>query len=193
MGQTLTIHPANASDWESNPGLTVLIAYEDFESGKHAKQTYDFLTENIGRDFHLTNQMWKFDVLSIPKLREIAVRDATQADIIIISSHGQELPEPVTDWIESWLTEGTHCLALVSLCQKSDVTRTDAAAREYLAGVARRGELEFFAQQDKWPGAESGDAAARGKARSGVTHRTLTTLAGAVHREVIIPRWSLKE
>jgi hypothetical protein len=193
MGQTLTIQPANASDREPDPVLNVLIAYEDFETGKHAKQTYDFLVENIGRDCRLMNQMWKFDVLSIPKLREIAVRDATRADIIFISSHGLELPEPVTDWIESWLMEGTHCLALVSLCQKSSITRTGGVAREYLAGVARRGEMEFFSQQDKWPGADSGEAATLAKASSGVTNRTLTTLAGVVHREMTTPRWGVNE
>src|SRR5262249_9137230 len=129
---------------------------------------------------------------SIPKLREIAVRDAAMADIIIISSHGDELPDHVTKWMESWLMEGTSALALVALFEKAeeDVVGS-AAARTYLAGVAKRGQLEFFAQPDQWPGRMEGDEILpfHGLAAN---ERTLSTLAGAVHRDTV-PRWGINE
>jgi hypothetical protein len=153
MQDTLTFHPSASPEAEPNPAFNVLIAYQDLETGKHAKRTYDYLQKNLGRECTLTNQMWKFDVLSIPKLREIASKDAITADIIVISSHGDELPPSVTRWIESWLMQGTSALALVALFEKvEESVGSPMATRAYLAEVARRGGLEFFAQPDEWPG-----------------------------------------
>jgi hypothetical protein len=112
MQHTLNCPPLASTGLEANPAFDVVIAYEDFETGKHAKKTYDFLVEHLGRDCRFTNQMWKFDVLSIPKLREIAVNDAANADIIIVSSHGQELPSHIKEWVEAWLAEPLRYLAL---------------------------------------------------------------------------------
>lgn len=194
MQRTLTFPPADSPDMESNPVFNVLIAYEDFEAGKHAKETYDFLAENLGRECHLTNQMWKFDVLSIPKLREIAVRDATMADIILLSSHGEPLPDYVCKWIESWLMQGTHSLALVALFGPSEAQNGAAASlRQYLADVAKRGRMEFFAQPDAWPAGSRRNMPFFVQRDSLVTTGgTLSTLAGAVHRDVI-PRWGINE
>lgn len=194
MQRTLTLPPADSSEVDSNPLFNVLIAYEDFETGKHAKETYDFLVENLGQECHLTNQMWKFDVWSIPKLREIAVRDATMADIILISSHGDTLPDYVVKWTESWLMQGSQALALVALFDRPEAQAgSGPTARAYFAEVARRGQMEFFAQPDLWPG-----AAARKMnpffvpEGSLVSDRTLSTLAGAVQRD-ITPRWGINE
>lgn len=194
MQHTLTFTPAGSPEVESNPIFNVLIAYEDFETGKHAKKTYDFLHENLRRECALTNQMWKFDVLGIPKLREIAVRDAVAADIIIISCHGEELPEHVRKWIESWLMEGTHALALVALFERADASiSTPFSTRSYLGDVARRGGMEFFAQPDEWPGRKRFDPSIALPSPAKVNERTLSTLAGAVHREFPMPRWGINE
>jgi hypothetical protein len=193
MQHTLTFTPAGSSEVESNPIFNVLIAYEDFETGKHAKETYDFLHEHLRRECTLTNQMWKFDVLSIPKLREIAVRDASTADIIIISSHGEALPDHVRKWIESWLMGGTHALALVALFERTnDSMATPFSIRSYLVDVARRGGMEFFAQPDEWPGHNRLDGSIS-LPTAVLNERTLSTLAGAVHREFPMPRWGINE
>jgi len=193
MEHTLSLHPLNPAETEPTQAFNVLIAYEDFDTGKHAKKTYDFLVEHLGRECHLTNQMWKFDVLSIPKLREIAIRDAVMADIIIISSHGDAMPEHVTKWIEGWVKEGTQALALVALIEgPEDRLGGSSALRAYLAEVAKRGGMEFFAQPDQWPGrVQSNEPFSLQD--SGVTNRTLSTLAGAVHREQTVPRWGINE
>jgi hypothetical protein len=194
MQHTLTFLPSDSSEAESSSAFNVLIAYEDFETGKHAKKTYDFLHENLGHECNLTNQMWKFDVLSIPKLREIAVRDAACADIIIISSHGGEFPDPVIKWIESWLMQGTSALALVALFDGDDLRRESShPMRTYLADVAHRAGVEFFAQPDEWPGRNRMDEALSWRPDSTVSHETLSKLAGAVHREVPIHHWGINE
>ena len=189
MQHTLTRFPGTTTPvLDLNPPFNVVIAYEDFETGKHAKRTYDFLVQNIGADWHFANQMWKFDVLMLPKLREIAVEDAARADIIIISSRGCELPGQVKVWIESWLPIATGPLALVALHPREELMRYNVS-HNYLAEVAKRGNMEFFAQPDVWPRWDSSEIAALSDSR--LSDKTLSTLAGVVQREVSSPRWTL--
>ena len=156
MQRTTNPSPLAMTQPETKPTLNVVIAYEDFETGKHAKGTFDFLVHQLGSEFQFLNQMWKFDVLGIPKLRDMAAKDAAMADIIIISSQGQEPALEVKLWVESWLALGGHPLALVALFAGQDCAdRESNPAREYLAEVARRGRLEFFAQPDEWPGRDA--------------------------------------
>jgi len=179
---------------DANPSFNVLIAYEDFETGKHAKRTYDFLVENIGGDWNFSNQMWKFDVLLLPKLREIALDDAARADIIIISYRSSDLPDHIKAWVESWLTTGTNPLALVALFDPScEPGCPGSAARDYLADVARRGNMEFFAQPDISPGSKSVQSTRGGAENPRSANRALSTLAGAVQGEANLPRWTCNE
>src|ERR1051326_1199971 len=159
MQHALTFPPLSPAGMDANPSFKVVIAYEDFDTGKLAKRTYDFLTEALGPDCSFTNQMWKFDVLLLPKLREIAIEDASGADIIIISSRGRELPTHVTQWIDGWKATAHNPLALVALFDPHQEARGEVnAARSYLAEVARNRNMEFFAQTDvsgSRPGSES--------------------------------------
>lgn len=184
MQHTLSLPPIHVSEPEGNPPVfNVVIAYEDFETGKQAKKVYDFLVENMGEPCEFANQMWKFDVLRIPKLREMAVRDGAAADIILLSCHGSDLPAPVKQWIEGWLAAESRPLAIVALFA-GPATSEREQTREYLAEVARRGDMEFFAQ----PGGEPH----RGQIPESLPalfpnmgERALSTLAGAVQREDI--------
>ena len=151
MQEVVSIPLGSCLDLGERPTFKVVVAYEDFEAGKNAKRVYDFLTQNLGGDCEFSNQMWKFDVLSIPRLREVATKDAYEADILMISSRGgQGLAEGAAFWIESWLAQGTRAIALVALF--GGETQETKAIRSYLAEVARRGGLEFFAQPNLWPG-----------------------------------------
>lgn len=194
MQHTLTYPPTRSSGLEFTPtNFNVLIVYEDFETGKQAKKTYDLLSENLGRECQCTSQMWKFEVLTIPKLRDIALKDAAMADIVIVSCHGQELPRPVQDWLSSWVSAPANTLALVALLDgASEHALHNHAVRTYLADIARQGGMEFFCQPTDWsastwrPGTSVQNSA---QWRS----RTLTTLAGTVQTEVHYPHWGINE
>src|SRR5437879_383897 len=154
MQRVLTSAPLGSSNLETNPSFNVVIAYEDVETGKHAKETYDFVVESLGPDCRCGNQMWKFEVLAIPKLRELAAKDAAMADLNIISCHGRaDLPGDVKAWIELWLGEKGEVIALAALFDSAVEQAEQARAiRAYLAEIARRGQMQFFAQPDEWPG-----------------------------------------
>src|SRR3954467_9795368 len=101
--QSLSLPAFGSSDREANPVLNVVIAYEDLETGKRAMKTYEYMVQQLGDQCLFANQMWKFDVLAVPKLKEIAAKDAAAAEIIIVSAHeGNELPAQVKGWIELW-------------------------------------------------------------------------------------------
>ena len=136
-------------DPESIPVFSVVIAYEDFTTGKHARRACDFVVANLSRKWQVTSQMWKFEVLSIPELREMAAKDAAVADLIVVSSHGHdELPADVKGWIEMWRGCEAGASALVALFDSPPGRAGHArATHAYLAGVAKRGQMEFFA----WP------------------------------------------
>ena len=180
--QTLTLPSFGSSDAEVNTALNVVIAYEDLETGKRAIKTYDYMVEHLGDQCLFTNQMWKFDVLAVPKLREIAAKDAAAADIIIISAHeGNELPHEVKSWIEKWLSYKTRASALVGLFGAESV---DNPVRDYLSAVAKRAKIEFFCQPGLWPG------------KSG-KHETLSpafsVLANVMQEEPAVSHWGINE
>lgn len=149
-----TLHPPISfrPDPDGPATFNVVIVYEDFQSGKHGINTYNHLVKHLGKQCEVSNQMWKFDILVIPSLRELACRDAEDADIIIISCRGTNaLPESVTSWLESWSHKPGHALALVALFDNPE-TQQAQGARDFLSRVARKTGLEFFAQPDAWPG-----------------------------------------
>lgn len=189
MQHALTCPPPECSDSGNHPTFNVLIAYEDLEMGKHAKKTYDFLVDQLGNDCQFNNQMWKFGVLSIPKLREIAAADAAAADIVVISCHGGELPDEVKAWFNLWVNAPDGPLALVALFDSpADAQVRTREARAYLAQQARRGHMEFFAQPDEWPGSQEH----RFRRSAEIHDRALSTLAGAVRAEPAV-RWTWQD
>jgi len=160
MRHTPIVSPAAPSEFDGTSAFNILIAYENFAAGKNAKQTYDLLAAELNPDCRCSNQMWKFDVLNIPKLREMAAQDARVADIIIISCSGDDLPQSVKDWIEDWIPQAHNALALVALFDSSGPGAGDSwAVRTFLMEMARRNGLEFFAQPDVGPDPEQQERA----------------------------------
>ena len=190
MQNMVTLPSLRPARGETDPTFNVVIAYEDFETGKNAKKTYDFLVEHLGEECVFSNQMWKFDVLSLPKLREMATGDAREADIVIISAHGSnDLPTQVKEWIEQWLAAKPHAIALVGLFDAESYLQNLSSA--YLADVARRGGMEFFSQPGVWPGGEKGTAAA--PAEGDRADRTISVLAEMVQQDSNSSHWGINE
>lgn len=183
MQHALTCPPPGAAEFGSSPVFNVLIAYEDFETGKLAKRTYDFLVEHLGNECQFDNQMWKFDVLRLPKLRDMAAADAAAADIVVISCRGGDLPQHVRTWIDSWLDMDDGPLAMVALFDAASELPT-RSAREYLASIARRGHMEFFAQPNEGTGKRTNPD------QSDLNRRALSTLADVIQTELPQSRWN---
>ncbi len=187
--QSLSFPPFGPSDRDFNSALNVVIAYEDLETGKRAMKTYEYMVQQLGEDCLFANQMWKFDVLAVPKLKDIAAKDAAAAEIIIISAHGgRDLPAEVKSWIEMWLGYKTEASALVALF---DGDTEFNPARAYLEDIASRAQIEFFCQ----PSIRLGSAQTRSTTtlahpRSEKTFAFLTT---ATQEVPSFPHWGINE
>lgn len=180
--QTLSLPVLGSSDAEVNPALNVVIAYEDLETGKRAMKTYDYLVEHLGDQCLFGNQMWKFDVLAVTKLREIAAKDAAAADIIIISAHeGNDLPNEVKSWVEQWLAFRTRASALVGLFGTESI---ENPVRDYLASIAKKAKIEFFCQPGLWPG--------KVDKRDSIS-QTLSVLATVMREDREVSHWGINE
>lgn len=191
MQHALNTPPTGSRGFDPNPLFNIVIAYEDFNAGKNAKRTYDFLVSQLGSECSCMNQMWKFGVLNVPKLREMAAQDAGVADIIMVSCSTEDLPNCVKDWVDGWLPHVHNALAIVGLFNPTQPTEKFWATRTYLAEVARRGGLEFFAQPDDWPGHHL----PHGFFLTGTeqSDRSFTSLVSAVQPDLSFPRWGINE
>ena len=194
MQHTLPISRFGYFDAATNPALNVVIVYEDLDTGKKAKKTFDLLAQNLSGACHLTDQMWKFDVLTIHQLSQIALKDAAQADIIIISCRGDELPDHIKAWIEAALAESCNVLALVALIDDAHArSMAGFAARRYLAAVARRARIEFFAQPSLRLPERQPDQPVFSKRNAEVIQPALTPFASVIPRGARSPRWGINE
>jgi hypothetical protein len=194
MQRTLPCPPLGAAGVDVKPVFNVVIAYEDFETGKQAKKTYDLLIENLGGDCQFNNQMWKFDVLALPKLREMAAKDALIADVIIVSCRGgSPLPDSVKRWVDLWQSEKSAAIALVALIDSpQEHVFQSREVRDYLAGIAKRGGMEFFGRPEEGGGrTESVPFIFDGGPKRG--DRPLSTLADVFHRGTSFHHWGINE
>jgi hypothetical protein len=174
------------------PGFNVVIAYEDFETGKHAKRIYDFLVEQLNDECVFNNEMWKFDVLAVAKLRDMAAKDAAAADVIIVSVHGtSELPGDVKSWVEIGLTERTQAIALVALFESPERPAA-ASTRNFLADAARRAGIAFFAQPDSSPSLPV-DIELSDRSKVNRTAKAFSVLTGVISEETSPRFWGINE
>ena len=134
-------------DLDDKSKFNVVVIYEDGPAGRRAKHFYDKLVHELEDECAFSLQLWSFQVLAIPELRESAIQSAAQADFVILSLHGKAgLPVDIKEWIETWskliIGKGSALIALVD----RSTTRggTNASALNYLKGIAKRTEVDFF-------------------------------------------------
>lgn len=179
---------------EASPTFNVVLVYEDLETGKRAMRTYDFLVEQLGEDCLFANQMWKFDLLTVPKLREMAAHDAATADIVIISAHeGNAVSYEVRDWVDMWTAQDTRNIAIVGLFDSEASIVTPV--RDFLEHTAERLGVQFFSQPGVWPeDLEALGAIGKKPISAQPQHeKTFSVLANMVHEQPSISHWGINE
>ena len=194
--QSAATPPSTASsDREDIPIFSVVIVFEDFSTGKQAKQAYDFLVANLSHEWQVTSQMWKFEVLSLPELREMAAKDAAMANLVIVSSRGdRELPSEVKAWIDKWLGHKGDTVALIALFDSPPEQAEHAQATQtYLERVAERGNMEFFTWPQVGPGMEGRQESVVLDRRSEMAERRLFPPVVVVPRETSFAHWGINE
>lgn len=108
---------------------------------------FQCLSDHLESDFNLSNKLWSFDLLRSPKIREFAARDTAEADMIIISAHGEgDLPEEIKAWLQRWLQRKKNDDgALVALVDNHPSSGDGCPALTYLEQIASKAGMDFFA------------------------------------------------
>ncbi len=143
LGLLLNVVP----DPETALSLNVVVAFEDFETGARAKSALDRVKDQLGMEAEMNLKLWKFGWLREPGVQRQAACDASEAVLIILSSHGRgEWPAPVKEWMATWHERRTdEPRALVALldCEAGQEEATHPML-SYLQEIARRARLELF-------------------------------------------------
>jgi hypothetical protein len=178
----------------AEPGpLDVLLLYEDVATGLRAWQPFDQLVRRLKLDADLQVRMWKFEWLREPAMRQQAIEESLDADIILLATHGHcELSEHVKSWFARWL-------ALKPPRPRALVVSLDENAREpsgrngvlaQLQAMARPSDLQVFPHFAPAPHSER-ELTAESIHRHADTWSEL--LEGIVHRTDPHQRWGINE
>jgi hypothetical protein len=127
--------------------FNILIIYEDFVTGKRAKNGLDYLAEELGDEFEFRHSMWRLGILQNSKLNILAAPALAEADLLIISlrSEGQ-IPAKIRMLIDAWLAEkGTRDCALVALFE-AEAASPHSSVYACLANLARLHGLDLLEQ-----------------------------------------------
>lgn len=106
---------------ESSPRvpLHVAIAFDDSRAYHQALRILIRTVLQLGDDVELQPSPWPFTVLQSPDWRSLALRDAREADIFVVSaSEDQPLPPALLEWINACAEQhkgaGSLLIALVA-------------------------------------------------------------------------------
>jgi hypothetical protein len=136
-------------DSEQIPPIHVFILYQDAPSGRRAMEVYQPLMLGLGNEFRFTQTMWKFDLLGIPNLADVAAAEMARADMIFVAiSDPGNLSEPVKNWFEDSLP-GEHCGpgALVLIHAHGETDPASVELKKWLDEIARERRMEFFVNE----------------------------------------------
>jgi hypothetical protein len=192
MQTSLFEHFENQHSDETDQALNVLTLFEDLDTGRRAKQIYDYLEKHLGSDFKLNHQVWNLNVLAAPMLRELAAKDASESDILIISLHGQrELSAEARSWLELWVGQRSAPIGLVALFDPEQRnSETAIETRRYLEAIAQTGRMDFFTEpKDAESGSEEPEGTRRFDFRRGLFGQFG---ASDIHGESN-PRWGIND
>jgi hypothetical protein len=129
------------------PELKVLLLYEDAETGLRAKRSVAALHGQGDVDASVETRLWRLDLLSTAWLREQAAAEAVDADVIIVSLHGDdELPEAMREWLSLWLERKANRPYALGVLLDAGPVREDHAPQVagYLETVATVGGADLL-------------------------------------------------
>lgn len=131
--------PAGTSSVKTGSLCQIVIVYEDVVAYGRAMETASRLAAQFGDEPAFAFSSWNFHQLSEPAFARQAAEAVADADIVLLSAHGNDLPPAVVAWLELCArlrTKAEGALALLlaepfmlSASSGSVLVRLDQAAR----------------------------------------------------------------
>jgi hypothetical protein len=128
---------------------SIVVVCEDELTHSQAVSVWDRLIKQFWAEIEFDFHWCQFANLLDPSNALDAANAAARADLIVLSTHaGEELPEHVTSWIETWLDKRENREgALIALVGREQEPSTGAMAKHlYLREVAHRANMDFLSE-----------------------------------------------
>jgi len=131
--------------------LRVVLVYEDLCTGLRAKRALERLPGDFMMSAGFQQRLWRTDLLRIAVLNEQAAREASQADVVMISLHGTGgMLAEIRDLLGRWLAykqERPYGLGVL-LDREAMICERKGPVLEHLQEVAKRGGADLFCGYD---------------------------------------------
>lgn len=155
-------YPCEMAAAPSEPVFKLFIACEDNAAFFQARKVEDQVKVLCGEEIKISRVFWSFSLLRHSRLRKHAIREAAEAQLIIVSvSSDQQLPPSVKALLESlpacsYRGQG----ALVALVgHEEGVLREPPPNIPYLRQIADKRGLDFFCNKSGWERLDFGSTA----------------------------------
>jgi hypothetical protein len=146
-------HPIEMVAAPCEPVFKLFIACEDNAAFFQARKVEDQVKVLCGEEIKTSRVFWSFSLLRHPRLRQHAVREAAEAQLIIVSvTSNQHLPSSVKALIESLpACSYRGQAALVALVGHEEGPLQEPPPNvPYLRRVADQRGLDFFCNKSGW-------------------------------------------
>jgi len=138
--------------------LSILVIYEDLESGLRAGQVLNRTVQRLQAPLEVRVDFWRSDLFREPAFLQQVARE--EADIVFLSTNGRaQLPPTLHSWVRQWFgPQGSHPRALVVLLG-DNANHTPGTTRmlEELSAAAQLAGVDVFrhaaAPETEWESA----------------------------------------
>lgn len=147
MKRSLNAEVERAPDLDERPRFSVVILYEDADTGKSAKRFYDRVIRRLEDECDFSLELWNLQMITIPQMEESITRAAARATLVILSFRGEvELGREFRVWIERWaeliIDADPALVALIATCKRRNEMIDSTLA--HLRSVATRHGISLF-------------------------------------------------
>jgi len=129
------------------PHLEVALAYQDLHTGLRARQfLYHILEEcQMQVEFNLT--LWNLALFHLPEIREQAVSNTCNANLVLVSVRGDAALEADTEsWLNQWIARRGDEECALAVLIGSDMQRIDSIGNTllWLQHITRPTQIRLF-------------------------------------------------
>lgn len=127
--------------------VRVAIAYDDLSARERAMRLLYHLENSVGPDVRFDRRPWSFNLLSDASYSDLAVKDAIDAEILIITrSTVETLPPEVNEWARTAFDckQGQRAAVVALFGSEDDPEGPDSPPVQKIQAAAREAGLDFF-------------------------------------------------
>jgi len=146
------------SEVQPKNAFRAVLVCEDDAGAKTGMEVCQLLLSCFENRLQFHIQIWPFGLFQSGNLNQAAVRDAINADAIIVATyHRDDLPPAIKEWIRAWVPQKTAQAAiLIGLFQsETGLSISPVAAFNLLKNAANEAGIDFLVRHNHPPASVS--------------------------------------